>query len=95
MRAVLIFSRKLGEALAREGDLTDADGVLREALDLAGPSGVDRAMVLASLAWVAKDRERGNEALTYLREAIDLAKQSGASDLLSALEGLRREWVNR
>ncbi len=48
MRAVLIFSRKLGEALARAGDLTDADGILREALDLAGPSGPDRALVLGS-----------------------------------------------
>ena len=46
MRAVLIFSRKLGEALARTGDVTDAEGVLREALDLAGPSGKDRARVL-------------------------------------------------
>ena len=39
MRAVLIFSRKLGEALAQAGDYTDAEGVLREALDMAGPSG--------------------------------------------------------
>ena len=34
-----IFSRKLGEALARGGQLNDADGVLREALDVVGPSG--------------------------------------------------------
>jgi len=43
MRAVLIFGRKLGEALAQAGDFTDAEGVLREALDMAGPSGQDRA----------------------------------------------------
>ena len=58
MRAVLIFSRKLGEALARAGDLTDADGVLREALDLAGPAGPDRARVLGALAFVAHERDR-------------------------------------
>ncbi len=46
VRAVLIFSRKLGDALAAAGDLTDAEGVLREALDLAGPNGPDRARVL-------------------------------------------------
>jgi serine/threonine-protein kinase len=95
MRAVLIFSRKLGEALARAGDLTDADGVLREALDLAGPSGKDRAMVLGSLAYVARERDRANEATVYLREALDLAKQSAANDLVMSLENMRREWALR
>ncbi|MFT3768860.1 MAG: protein kinase [Minicystis sp.] len=95
MRAVLIFSRKLGEALARAGDLTDADGVLREALDLAGPSGKDRAMVLGSLAFVARERDRANEATVYLREALELAKQSAANDLVSSLESMRREWMTR
>jgi serine/threonine-protein kinase len=95
MRAVLIFSRKLGEALARAGDLTDADGVLREALDLAGPSGKDRALVLGSLAYVARERDRANEATVYLREALELAKQSAANDLVSSLESMRREWQTR
>lgn len=95
MRAVLIFSRKLGEALARAGDLTDADGILREALDLAGPSGPDRALVLGSLAVVARDRDRSSEATVYLREALDLAKQAAANDLVLSLESMRREWINR
>ena len=95
MRAVLIFSRKLGEALARAGDLTDADGVLREALDLAGPSGKDRAMVLGSLAFVARERDRNNEATVYLREALELAKQSAANDLVTSLESMRRDWQTR
>ncbi|HVH46183.1 MAG TPA: protein kinase, partial [Labilithrix sp.] len=43
MRAVLIFARKLGESLTAAGHFTDAEGVLREALDMAGPSGSDRA----------------------------------------------------
>jgi serine/threonine-protein kinase len=93
MRAVLIFSRKLGEALARAGQLTDADGVLREALDLAGPSGKDRALVLGSLAFVARERERANEASIYLREALELAKQLAANDLVNSLESMRREWM--
>jgi serine/threonine-protein kinase len=90
MRAVLIFSRKLGEALAKRGQLNDAEGVLREALDVAGPSGKDRAAVLGALAHVAHGRDRRQEATDYLREAIDLASRSGAHDLLTSLETLSR-----
>lgn len=91
LRAVLIFSRKLGEALARAGQFTDAEGVLREALDLAGPSGEDRARVLASLAHVAMGRERKQESQVYLKEAMELAQKSGAHDLVTSLEDLGRE----
>jgi serine/threonine-protein kinase len=90
MRAVLIFSRKLGEALARGGQLNDAEGVLREALDVAGPSGKDRASVLGALAHVAHERDRRQEARDYLREALELASRSGAHELMTSLETLRR-----
>ncbi len=90
MHAVLIFSRKLGEALTRLGSLTDAEGVLREALDMAGPSGKDRAHVLGALASVAHGRDRRQEAQSYLREAVELATRSGSHDLLTTLETLRR-----
>jgi serine/threonine-protein kinase len=90
MRAVLIFSRKLGEALVRSGQLNDAEGVLREALDVAGPSGVDRASVLGALARVANERDRRQEARDYLKEALELASRSGANELVSSLETLRR-----
>jgi hypothetical protein len=90
MRAVLIFSRKLGEALVRGGQLNDAEGVLREALDVAGPSGKDRAAVLGALAHVAHDRDRRQEARDYLREALELASRSGAHELVTSLETLRR-----
>ena len=91
MRAVLIFSRKLGEALAQVGDFTDAEGVLREALDMTGPSGQDRARVLGTLAQVSHLRDRVQEALLYLVEAIELAHQSGSRDLASSLEDMRRQ----
>ena len=94
MRAVLIFSRKLGEALAKGGSLTDAEGVLREALDMAGPSGQDRARVLGALAHVAHGRERRQEASAYLREALELATRSGSHDLLSSLETLKRQMAS-
>src|SRR5581483_1035947 len=90
MRAVLIFSRKLGEALARGGQLNDAEGVLREALDVAGPSGRDRAAVLGALARVAHGRDRRQEARDFLREALTIASRSGANDRVTSLETLRR-----
>jgi serine/threonine-protein kinase len=94
MRAVLIFSRKLGEALARGGQFNDADGVLREALDVAGPSGKDRAAVLGVLAHVAHGRDRPHEARDYLREALDVASRSNAHELVITLEALRRSIVS-
>jgi serine/threonine protein kinase/tetratricopeptide (TPR) repeat protein len=90
MRAVLIFARKLGEALTAAGDFTDAEGVLREALDMAGPSGSDRARVLGALAQVSAIRDRNDEAHRYLHEALELAFASGAYELLQSLEGLKK-----
>ncbi|MBK8257791.1 MAG: protein kinase [Polyangiaceae bacterium] len=95
VRAVLIFGRKLGDALAASGDLTDAEGVLREALDLAAPSGIDRAKVLGSLAFVARGRDRTIEATVYLREALELARQADSPDLMLSLDRMRREWTQR
>jgi serine/threonine protein kinase len=94
LRAVLIFSRELGAALTRSGDFADAEGVLREALDVAGPSGTDRARVLGSLAQVAHGRQRSAEALGYIDQAIEAAKQSGAHDLVTALSDTRRAWAS-
>jgi serine/threonine protein kinase len=93
LRAVLIFSRKLGACLARSGSYGDAEGVLREALDLAGPSGSERARVLQALAQVAHGRQRGKEAVGYIDQAIEAAKQSGAHDLASSLADTRRAWI--
>ena len=88
-RAVLIFSRKLGEALVDSGAFTDADGVLREALDLAGPVGVERARVLGALAMVAYRRTRPVEAESYLSEAVEVARRTGQADVLATVEELR------
>ncbi len=90
MRAVLIFARKLGETLTTAGQFTDAEGVLREALDMAGPSGSDRARVLGALAQVSAIRERNDEAHRYLLEALELAFASGAHELLHTLEDLKK-----
>jgi serine/threonine-protein kinase len=94
MRAVVIFGRRLGEALTRAGDVTDAEGVLREALDLAPPAGEDRARVLFSLANVARARQRNSDALRYLREAIDVAHRSGSFELADSFGQASRGWAS-
>jgi tetratricopeptide (TPR) repeat protein len=93
LRAVLIFSRKLGAALARLGNYADAEGVLREALDLTGPSGADRARVLSSLAFVAHGRQRSKEAVLYIDQAIELAHRLGDKDLARSFTDARKQWV--
>jgi serine/threonine-protein kinase len=93
LRAVLIFGRKLGASLTRAGNFADAEGVLREALDVAGPSGTDRARVLSALAHVAHGRRRESEAIGYIEQAIVVARQSGAHDLVSSFNDTRRAWA--
>jgi serine/threonine protein kinase len=94
LRAVLIFGRKLGASLTRAGNFADAEGVLREALDVAGPSGTDRARVLSALAHVAHGRRRASEAMGYIDQAIAVARESGANDLVSAFADTRRAWAS-
>jgi tetratricopeptide (TPR) repeat protein len=94
LQAVLIFGRKLGVALTRAGHFADAEGVLREALDIAGPSGTDRARVLAVLAEVAHARKRNPEALSFIDEAIETARRSGAHDLVTSLSMTRAVWAS-
>jgi serine/threonine-protein kinase len=94
LRAVLIFGRKLGASLTRAGNFADAEGVLREALDVAGPSGTDRARVLSALAHVAHGRRRAPEAMGYIDQAIAVARESGAHDLVNAFADTRRAWAS-
>jgi tetratricopeptide (TPR) repeat protein len=94
MRAVLIFSRKLGASLIRSKNYSDADGVLSEALDLASPSSQDRAKILGALAHVSYGRRRYEEAQARLDSAVEAARASGAPDLVDTLEDTRRAWVS-
>jgi serine/threonine-protein kinase len=94
LKAVAIFARKLGDALIRGGAYSDAEGVLREALHVAGPTGAERAHLLASLARVARGRERSDEAVVFIDEAIEVARRSGSHELLTSLTSQRRAWVS-
>ena len=93
LRAVLIFSRKLGASLTRAGNFSDADGVLREALDLASPTSPDRAKILGAMAHVSHGRKRHDEALRRLEQAIEAAKSSGDESVVITLEDARAAWT--
>jgi serine/threonine-protein kinase len=93
MRAVLIFSRKLGASLTRAGDFSDADGILRESLDLAGPTSPDRAKILGALAHVSYGRKRYDEALARLEQAIAAARVAKADSLVATLEETKTAWT--
>ncbi len=93
LRAVLIFSRKLGEALAEAGQYGDASGVLKEALDLGGPGSPERARLLHTLARVARQRGRREEAQTLLGQALSTAQGAEQTELVSAIETDRASWT--
>jgi serine/threonine-protein kinase len=75
-RAIVTFSRKLGEAMERQGDVMGADGVLRETMDLTGPSTRERALMLLALGRVARRRQRPRDALRLLHQALEIARGS-------------------
>jgi serine/threonine protein kinase len=88
LAAMLVFSRKLAEALAASEQWNDAEGVLREALGNAPPSSDHRARLLGVLARVAQARSHPGDARRYLDEALRVARQSDARELLPMLEKL-------
>jgi len=71
--AIARFSRKLGGALEHSGDVTGAEGVLREALDLTGPVSLERARLLTGLGRVGARRERRRDAARLLGQALEIA----------------------
>lgn len=94
-RALVTFSRKLGQALEARGDVSEADGVLREALELAGPSNKERARMLLVLGRVAVRKERRRDAQRMLGQAIESASALGdlrcEAEAQLCLARLRRE----
>lgn len=76
-RAIVTFSRKLGDAMDRTGETTAADGVLREALELAGPANPERHKMLLVLSRVAQRRNRQRDATRFLGKALELCDRQG------------------
>jgi tetratricopeptide (TPR) repeat protein len=90
LAAVAVFARKLADALCDAEQFSDAEAVLREALDIAEPKSADRAQVLATLARVAHARQNRREASQYIDQAIRIARQSDSRELVASLETLKR-----
>jgi len=90
LSAVLVFARKLAEAQAAGDRWTDAEGVLHEALGIAPPNSDHRIRLLGVLARVASARKHVQEARRYLDEAMRVARQSQARELLPMLERLEQ-----
>jgi serine/threonine-protein kinase len=90
--AVVMFSCKLGDALATAGHMTDATGVLEEALALVGPSAVQRPRILASLASASRAAGLDARAQSHLREALSLARQQSDPSLAHSLERMRESF---
>jgi serine/threonine-protein kinase len=71
--AIVSFSRQLGESMLWSGQVTGAAGVLNEALQLAGPSSLERARMTMLLGRVAERRDKPREAARQLGLAAELA----------------------
>ena len=87
---MLVFARKLAEALAASQAWNDADGVLREALGNAPPASEHRVRLLGALARVANARSNTDDARRYIDEAMRVARQSDYREVLPLLESLER-----
>ncbi|MCB9707766.1 MAG: protein kinase [Myxococcales bacterium] len=79
--AIIAFSRKLGEALEVMEDYSGADGVLREALDLAPATSVERARMLNVLGRVGSRRDRRRDAIRLLGSALEIANGCGDAEV--------------
>ncbi|MFT5357778.1 MAG: serine/threonine protein kinase/tetratricopeptide (TPR) repeat protein [Polyangiales bacterium] len=70
--AIVTFSRKLAWALTNAGDIAHADGVIREVLDLAGPSSLARGRLHIVLGRIAQRRERHRDAMRHFGQALEI-----------------------
>lgn len=90
--AIVTFSRKLAWALANAGDIAHADGVIREVLDLTGPSSLARARLFIVLGRIAQRRERLRDAMRHFGQALEIVTGEDAAaeiDLQIAIGELR------
>ncbi len=93
--AIATFSRKLGSALASRGDVTGADGVLREALELTEPVSLERVRMLVVLGEVVAARKRYRDAYRLLGQALDIAMRlesdTAQAEVHLGIASVRRE----
>jgi serine/threonine-protein kinase len=83
--AIVIFTRKLGEALVRARDFAEAEGVLREGLAVATRGTVEWARLEGILGRALCSRGRQAEGLRAIDNAVVVASRHGAASLVSDL----------
>ncbi|MEM9067760.1 MAG: protein kinase [Myxococcota bacterium] len=92
--AIVTFSRKLGWALAVQGDLAGADGVVREVLDLTHRHDPARARMHLVLGRVSSLRDRRRDAMRHFGQALEIVAGVDAtveSEVQVALGRMRRD----
>jgi serine/threonine-protein kinase len=92
MKALVVFGRKLGEALTFGGRPADAEGVLRETLDFAPRGSEDHALLLLAIAHAAFRRDRVSDAIRWATQASAVAQRLEDEDLRTSVDGLIRRW---
>ena len=83
--AIVIFTRKLGEALVRARDFAEAEGVLREGLAVATRGTVEWARLEGILGRALCSRGRQAEGLRAIDNAVTVASRHGVASLVSDL----------
>ncbi|TAK26959.1 MAG: hypothetical protein EPO40_18435 [Myxococcaceae bacterium] len=90
-QAIAIFARKLGDALVRTGELSEAEGVLREGLGVTKRGAPERLRIEGVLGRVLFARGRRAEGLRIVDTAVSVAERAGARAVASELLELRAE----
>ncbi len=87
--AVVMFGRKLGDALTAARRYAEAEPILREILQLAEPSSTERARILLSLARIAGDGRRVAEAARLRHDAAAVALDAGDDRLADEIRRMQ------
>lgn len=90
-RAVAIFARKLGDALVRAGEAAEAEGVLREALEVVPRTDIEWAKLQGSLSRALFARGRTLDAMRAIDEACRAARRLGVTVAAAEILLIRAE----
>jgi len=72
--SVLVFGRKLGDALLRAGHLAEADALLRGLIDVVGPDSPDGLQIMKGIARVERAERQSGEGHSLLEPEDDAIK---------------------
>jgi len=87
--AVVMFGRKLGDALAGADRYDEAEQILREMLDIVEPASTEHARVLLTLARVARATRRVADAARYRHDALLIAQRADDPALAAEIARLQ------